>query len=282
MLANSQSLDFLKSIEYDSRYVVTEKFDGFRETLYLGPWSNLLISRGEKEHQENVPHIRDVVLPEFGGTILDCEGIAPTRLIRDTKSILGCKPEHAYEAQKRLGKLELVVFDILQYKRENIRGLPFLERRRLLHEVVGRLHEATPEIHLEVLRRGEKLRFYEEVVANGGEGVMIKDTQGLYIPGRGNAWLKVKKESTWDYQILGFTKGKGKYVDVIGAIVYGYYENGVPVVVGKTSGMTDEWRAIFAAHPEAFIGKTIEIGGQETLKGKAIRFPRFIQVREDK
>ena len=63
---------------------------------------------------------------------------------------------------------------------------------------------------------------------------------------------------------------------------YGAYDDGKLVEVGKCSGVTDEQRGIFAANPDAYLGKVIEIAGQEISSHGRIRFPRFVRFRDDK
>ena len=59
-----------------------------------------------------------------------------------------------------------------------------------------------------------------QVVALGGEGVMMKDPEALYHPGvRVNSWLKIKDSTTYITRVLGFTPGTGARAPYFGALV---------------------------------------------------------------
>ena len=111
---------------------------------------------------------------------------------------------------------------------------------------------------------------------------MVKSLGGLE-----KDWFKVKRVHTWDAVIMGFTEAEygktGKYACLIGAIRYGFYNSdGKLVEVGKCSGMVDEQRKQLSAARESFIGRVIEIRGQELGNRGAIVFPRFVRIRDDK
>ena len=61
----------------------------------------------------------------------------------------------------------------------------------------------------EYLVTSNKRAFYEDVVARGGEGVMAKNLNAAYQPGKRSEDLrKVKRAATWDAVVMGFTPGK--------------------------------------------------------------------------
>ena len=81
---------------------------------------------------------------------------------------------------------------------------------------------------------------------------------------------------------MGFTHGKGKYNETIGAVVFGQYVDGKLTELGQASGMSDEIRMKMGRTPDQFIGRVVEIQGMERLKSGAIRHPRFMSMRSDK
>lgn len=285
MMAHKASPDILEKIEKDKNLGVGKKYDGWRELLYLGKKENSLIARSGNNHSDNVPHIQDTVVPKLFSTVLDIEAIAPSSQLGDTTSIFGSSPEVAIEWQKKHGNLRIIAFDILRYKGADITKLPLEERRQYLKETVDALRKAgLKEIRMEKLHFRNKRQAFDNIIKRGGEGVMIKDITKPYAKGeRTRHWLKVKKQNTWDVVITGFTPGSGKYKDMIGAIKYGVYDkSGNLVEVGTSSGMTDKDRYAFAKSPKKYIGKVIELSGQEIGVRGAIRHPNFKRIREDK
>ena len=74
----------------------------------------------------------------------------------------------------------------------------------------------------------DKKTFYEYIIYNGGEGIMLKSKNGKYYHKRGREYTKYKKFETWDVVILDFlppTKEyTGKELDT-----WEYWEDGIPV-----------------------------------------------------
>lgn len=50
----------------------------------------------------------------------------------------------------------------------------------------------------------DKRTWYEYIIYNGGEGIMLKPKDGLYLHKRGREYTKLKKFDTWDVVILDF------------------------------------------------------------------------------
>lgn len=287
MKASSASSDLLDEIEDDPNYALGEKYDGFRELLYVEDDGSIrLFNQSGTEQTANVPGITSIKILDrrLYGTVLDGEGIGPDRRIESTKSIFGSSPAYAIEWQEQNGNAQYKAFDILRHGNTEIMELTLRERRLHLTNVVLMLRaNGIRDIDVETLVTTGKRKFFDGIVAVGGEGVMVKDLNSQYHPGlRSNGWTKVKRMDSWDTVIVGFTEGKGKYEGVIGAIRYGFMENGVLKEVGKSSGMTDAYRTMFAEDPASYIGRVAEIEGQEIGKNGAIRFPRFLRLRDDK
>ena len=139
----------------------------------------------------------------------------------------------------------------------------------------------------------------------GNEGLMAKDPQTPYTPGRrGLAWLKLKKAyATLDVVVTGVEYGHGKRRGVLSDYTFAIRDesSGALLTVGKAySGLTD---AEIAQYTEHFLANTLEERGrfrtvnpdvilevafdsiQESKRhpsGYALRFPRIARIRTDK
>jgi len=60
--------------------------------------------------------------------------------------------------------------------------------------------------------------YLKEIENKKGEGVVVRDPKAPYINKRTSKALKVKTFHDAECEVLGYTKGKGKYKDAIGAI----------------------------------------------------------------
>lgn len=99
----------------------------------------------------------------------------------------------------------------------------------------------------------------------------------------GNPYLKQNK-SVAELEALGCEPVTKPYFNGwIGAIVFGQYKDGELVEIGQTSGIDDDTKEVISLHKEDYIGRVIEVGAMEQLKGTfALRHPRFLHFRTDK
>lgn len=115
--------------------------------------------------------------------------------------------------------------------------------------------------------------FLKEIEKKGGEGLVIRDPKVSYINKRTSKALKVKTFQDAECEVLGYTKGKGKYQDVIGAIKC-QLNNGVQFKIG--TGLSDKARA----NPPK-IGEMVTFQYQKLTKYGKPRFPVYLRVREN-
>jgi DNA ligase-1 len=114
---------------------------------------------------------------------------------------------------------------------------------------------------------------------NGGEGIILKNPRATYEGGKRNANnIKIKESMTLDLEIIGFTEGKGKYLGMIGALLFKY--KGGTVRAG--SGLTDAQRIEWKEHPELIIGKIGEVKAMKDSTKGDLREATFLGLRLDK
>lgn len=145
--------------------------------------------------------------------------------------------------------------------------------------------------------------YFEQAIARGNEGLMIKDVQSPYMPGRrGKWWLKLKRElATLDVVVTVAEYGHGKRANVLSDCTFAVRKGEELVNIGKAySGLTDveiaELTAWFLAHTTADHGFVRDVEPEIVLEvafnaimrserhdsGYALRFPRILRIRKDK
>jgi len=70
----------------------------------------------------------------------------------------------------------------------------------------------------EVKTYEEAIEHFQEVLARGEEGTILKSSKGAWKDGKPNHQIKLKKEINLDLKIVGFNYGTGKNKDVISSI----------------------------------------------------------------
>jgi len=151
---------------------------------------------------------------------------------------------------------------------------------------------ATDKIDRVILQESYRVEAIEEVdyifnemLARGEEGIILKDSQSPYESKRVNHQLKYKAELDADLLIIGFEEGSGKYTGTLGAIQMESGDGQVRVSVG--TGLSDNLRDYIWENKESVIGKIAAVKYNEviTSKGKdtkSLFLPVFIELREDK
>lgn len=280
MKAKLSDVHFLESVKDDVSWAAGEKFDGYREQIHLLNTGNEMWSSGGNSHIGGVPQFH-VLVPALHDTILDCEGLSPTRRIEDNATCFKCTyPDESIAWQDKNGMAFVVIFDILKYKGLITMDLPFYKRRVLLENAFSELSRHcmwNTQARLEQLVFKDKVKFYQGIIdrtkEEGHEGIILKDMGAVYKPGnRGRAWLKVKRVEPLTYLITGFINGTGKYANMIGAVCYGSKPG---EQLGTASGMDDSVRQDMTDHPDKYVGKKAYFECQEITDMNVMRHPRY-------
>lgn len=285
---------------------VEDKYDGIRGQLH-------------KEGNRVVLYSRDLndVTPAFP-EIVEAAGRVPHDLLLDGE-ILAYRDGMVrpfFELQHRLGRkvvsaqllaevpVTFVAFDLLYLDGRNLLTEPLRERRRLLEAL--NLPSPFMLAYLIQANTAEELDgIFDAARGRNNEGLMVKDPESLYSPGRrGLGWLKLKKAlATLDVVVTGVEWGHGKRKGVLSDYTFAVYDEASDrlVNIGKAySGLTD---AEIAQMTEYFKSITLKDYGRFRLvqpeivlevafdaitesgrhnSGYALRFPRIKQIRRDK
>src|SRR5260370_23962608 len=81
-----------------------------------------------------------------------------------------------------------MVFDLLELGGKDLRGMPLWQRRNMLEALVTGQRAILPVRRLS----SDGLKAWAQAVHRGYEGIVGKDPESPYVPGRTLKWLKVK------------------------------------------------------------------------------------------
>jgi len=227
-------------------------------------------------------------IADLGYTVLDGEVMPPhDASFHDLASIMNSDLETASAAIERLGWPTYHAFDVLFSNGVDVREHALLERRKILEDLFSYHRVMGPQIRV-VSAHPPTLAMYDGIVDAGGEGVILKRFDAQY--GESDSWWKVKRYSTLDVVVTGFTEAKhgvtGKFVGQIGAVVVSVWlpvaGTGVSelVEVGQVSGMTDDVRLDMSQNQFRWVGTVIEVAAQEFGRERLLH-PRYRRHRPD-
>jgi DNA ligase-1 len=220
------------------------------------------------------------------------------------------------ELQRRLGRkgddfflgaeipVSLQIYDLLGFDGKSLLKTPLADRRAKLDSLT--LAQGVERAPVRMVSGAAAMEAaFLAARQRGNEGLMAKDPQSIYLPGRrGLAWLKLKKAyATLDVVVVGVEWGHGKRRQVLSDYTFAVRDEatGALLPVGKAySGLTDVEIAHYTEH---FLQHTLEERGRYRLvepnvvlevafdtiqrserhaSGYALRFPRILRIRDDK
>ncbi len=114
----------------------------------------------------------------------------------------------------------------------------------------------------------------KQIVANGGEGLMLHRADAEYTTGRSDVLLKLKLLHDAEATVVAHIKGKGKYLGMLGALLVQTPE-GIRFKLG--TGFSDARRA----NPPK-IGSTVTYTYREKTKYGKPKFASFLRERIEK
>jgi bifunctional non-homologous end joining protein LigD len=198
----------------DDRWAYEIKWDGYRTIAF--------ISDGRVRLQSRRSHDVTAAYPELSEL---ASGVHASVAILDTELVvLDDQGRPRFDlVQQHAGQAVLYVFDVLRLEDHDTIGLGYLDRRRLLGQVV----EAGDNWSVPGHRVGDGAALYEATASMDLEGIMAKRIDSVYTPGKRSAdWRKVKHRRRTELMIGGFTRGAGNRSGTFGALLVGHPSDG--------------------------------------------------------
>jgi len=214
------------------------KFDGIRLIAVKVSGKVSLLSRNQNDLSARFPEIAEAIRSLPGGEcVIDGEVVALDEKGRSSFQLL-----QAREMEGRKSPIYFYAFDLLQLDGKSLVGLPLEARKDVLEKLSA---AADDPIRYSGAIGGDAKRLLEEVKRRGLEGIIGKQRDSVYEPGRrSGAWIKLKCVDEQEFVIGGYTPPQGARKH-FGAILVGYYENKKLVFAGKVgTGFTAKSLAI--------------------------------------
>jgi ATP-dependent DNA ligase len=285
-----------KELPRGEEWAYEEKLDGFRAIVFVDGDDAYIQSRSGKPLSRYFPELSFAP----GRYVLDGELV-----IRDSdgKVVFDALQMRLHPAESRITLLsseipaEFMAFDLLAEGDEVLFEEPLVERRTRLEAIVAGDGFELTELSRDPARAEQWLRT--------SEGVMAKQLDAPYLPGKRKGMAKVKRERTIDCVVLGWRPGKEE--GTVGSLILGLYDGGELRPVGHISGFSAKQkrslRELLApletgergtAEPSRWTGDrdlewvalrpnlVIEVGYDHASAGRIRHGARFVRFRDDK
>src|SRR5580692_4784236 len=332
-----------EGLSYFAEAAVEDKYDGIRAQAHAAADKVKFFSRTRDEVTESFPELADALAGLPQDAIFDGEIVAWDYAAGRPRpfSVLQQRLGRKKVSHKLLREIPVafLAFDVLFADRDLVIDRPLRERARILDELLSAerkiIHHRDTEAQRKTGKAGtqEKLAFEDQdensevriirapvfragspeeleelfaaAQARGNEGLMIKDLNSPYTPGkRGKSWLKMKRElATLDVVVTAVEYGHGKRVGVLSDYTFAVWDRDKDklVNIGKAySGLTDveiaemtQWFLEHTIEDQGFLRVVepkvvLEVAFNNMMQserhesGYALRFPRIVRLRPDK
>jgi ATP-dependent DNA ligase len=285
-----------KELPEGEEWAYEQKLDGFRAIVFVDGKDAYIQSRGGKDLTRYFPELSFAP----GRHVLDGELV-----IRDAGGNLefDALQQRIHPAESRIKLLSkeipagYVAFDLLAEGDEALLDAPFGERRERLEAVAKKTGVELSNLSPEPAQAEQWLRTTE--------GVMAKQLDAAYIPGKRKGMAKVKREREIDCVVMGWRPGKEE--GTVGSLILGLYDDGELHSVGHISGFSAQAKRAMpkmlapletgdsgTAEPSRWTGGrdlewvalrpelVIEVGYDHAAAGRIRHGARFRRFRDDK
>jgi len=285
------------------------KIDGSRLQVHKWGTQTWIFSRRGVEKSQTLPEIVEIA-KKFNAQscIVDGEVLAvdqngnplPFQVMLERTVPRELTPEELAERMEKV-RVTYRAFDILFLNGRDLMSLPLSERRKYLVEVVPPEYLAEG---IECQNEVELMRFYDEALKKGFEGIVVKDLNSPYEIGqRTYTWLKLKPErDTIDCTIVKALYGKGRRAGLYSSFLLAVRDPKEKrlYTIGKVSNLPEQTMDALATIVErtktneddegVFVKPTVvvEVTYQEIQEtdeytsGYALRVPKIVRFRTDK
>ena len=275
--------------EWPEERILEYKYDGARYQIHKQNGISIFNRRG-KLVTGKFPEIVEMVEEWEGSFIIDTE-IYPVRggepLAFQNLSVRIHSAN--VEAAREECPVEIVVFDCLMYNDEVL-------YRRILKERMPFIMRFPKQV---CRANSDSEAFYNKAIAEGYEGIMVKDLNQIYEPSKRN-WIKYKPPKIeLDVVITGARYGEGKRSHMfasydiavkdgfnftpVGSVGGGFSEKGMLLLTQRLKPLISKFESgTFYILPRIVIEVQADKISVNASGGFGLRFPRYVRMRDDK
>jgi bifunctional non-homologous end joining protein LigD len=197
----------------DPAWIFELKYDGYRVLASRAGGAATLRYRSGRDATRLFPDVtRALSALPYESLVLDGEVVVFAADGRPVFNRLQQRTQLQGEVDIRraatLHPATFMIFDLLAFEGHDLRGLPLIERKRLLQGILPGQGPLRYADHVDEHGR----EFYAVVRERGLEGVVAKRADSPYLGHRSDCWLKLRVERIDDFVIVGFTSPQGSRV----------------------------------------------------------------------
>jgi len=281
------------------------KFDGYRLLGFVAGGALSLRTRNGKDWTAKFPSLAaSLEKLKVQNAVLDLEAVVVTDTGKSNFQAL----QAALGEGGNPNSIVAYVFDVLYLNGRDLTKLPLRKRKERLQTLLNKTKSAAALRYSEH-SKGNAEEIFAKACRMGLEGIVSKQAEAPYLPGRQRSWLKSKCTQRQEFIIIGYSDPR-RGERALGALYLGYHTDGKIRYAGKVgTGFTmesarslsarlktlsarepvlsraaagglsaREWESIHWVKPVLLC----EVDFTEWTKDGQLRHPSFQGLREDK
>jgi bifunctional non-homologous end joining protein LigD len=286
----------------EGKWLYEPKLDGVRGLIYVSGGKVRIYSRNRKPLNAAYPELVEALEPGVrGDAVLDGEIVAfdPERGVTSFARLQQrMQLRDPVRARRSQVPIHLYLFDCLFYEGVDLTGLPLVDRKAVLRDVVW----FDDPIRFTPHKTTGSAAMLRDACAQGAEGILAKRADSRYVSTRSADWLKLKCVRQQEFVIGGYTAPQGSR-ERLGALLVGYYDGKSLRYAGKVGTGYDRrtleylHQRLLPLHRPAspfsegptpgdvqWVAPRLvaQIGFSEWTTAGLLRHPRFLGMRDDK
>lgn len=210
------------------------------------------------------------------------DGAMTKSSLHSVSAVMKLKPAMSKKLQKEQdAPLIVKVFDIIRWNGEDLRPMMLKSRlARLERDFIPAIQaepQYAPYFDFPGWTIENKKAYKDQIIAAGGEGVILKNLQSKYEDSSSrlrNAWVKCKKRVEYDAYVSGFIRGTEDtgWKNMVGALTFSVMTEDGEHEIANVSNVSMETRAkitvydpatdTVSLHPSVY-GRVAEVSGQD-------------------
>jgi DNA ligase 1 len=288
------------------------KYDGARLQIHLKrgkPDEIKFYSRRLNDDSRALPDIAAALRKAWkgGDVIMEGEAVAFDAKLTEKQPfqsvLMRLGRVHGIEEKAREIPLVLYLFDLVYHDGKDLMNQPQSERRKQLEKLFRPTDRVKMTDAVISDRIQDEEKFFKQALRAKHEGLMVKDPDAPYVPGRRtDYWMKIKPAfETLDVVVVGGIWGSGRRRGLLSSLVVAIRDEDGFKTVGKVgTGFSEETLKELTAKLEPKIittrGRNVEVEPEMVLEvdfqdiqktnryraGYVLRIPRFKRERTDK
>ncbi len=283
-----------EKVPCEKSWIYEIKYDGYRIISFIENNTARLLSRNGLDYSNKFKNIKASLVEIAKGTpmVLDGEVVC---FDETGKSDFGLLQKNI---KTKAGGFVYVVFDVLAFNGTDLRDNPLLKRKDTLTKILTKPPRNIIESSF-INRNGKEC--FNLAKKLGLEGIVAKNINSVYNPGRSNKWLKIKCYKRQEFVIGGFTKSEKN--SILSSLLVGFYDDDAFKYMGKVgTGFSEDLKKDLTKKFKPLIQSTssfinspkennviwlkpnliAEVQFAELTKDNLLRQASFIGIREDK